>query len=282
MAGGVLVEQRVVEDGAELADPALAVDERDLAEPGGARRRVSTIVRIASAPSSASIWTARPPSKRTRRPAHDGAVASTSGLVDGRGRRRARGSGEVNTSSVGRFGMCSMPSTVSKRAACQRDSAAGRSSGRCPALVVERVEARSVRRAAADDERVGARAPGGDRVVLVEPAARAAICSSSRRQRLLDRGRGREDEPRPGRRRRRDDRPVGRAVVDDLADSLTDGQRSRPARTGSRSSSRPGADGPRHADRARPLARRARARGRRTTAGRSRASPRARARSARA
>ena len=29
------------------------------------------------------------------------------------------GSGDVKTSSVGRFGMCSMPSAVLKRAACQ-------------------------------------------------------------------------------------------------------------------------------------------------------------------
>src|SRR5829696_186161 len=36
VAGRVLVEQRVVEDGAELADAALVVDERDLAEPGRA------------------------------------------------------------------------------------------------------------------------------------------------------------------------------------------------------------------------------------------------------
>src|SRR5919204_818648 len=36
VAGGVLVEERVREDGVELADPALAVDERDLAEPSSA------------------------------------------------------------------------------------------------------------------------------------------------------------------------------------------------------------------------------------------------------
>ena len=36
VAGGVLVEQRVVEDRLERADPALAVDERELAEPRGA------------------------------------------------------------------------------------------------------------------------------------------------------------------------------------------------------------------------------------------------------
>ena len=38
VAGGVLVEQRVVEDRAELADSALAVDERNLAEAGLPRR----------------------------------------------------------------------------------------------------------------------------------------------------------------------------------------------------------------------------------------------------
>ena len=32
VAGGVLVEERLVEDRAERADPALLVDERDLAE----------------------------------------------------------------------------------------------------------------------------------------------------------------------------------------------------------------------------------------------------------
>ena len=36
VARGVLVEQRVVEDRPEPADPPLAVDERALAEPGGA------------------------------------------------------------------------------------------------------------------------------------------------------------------------------------------------------------------------------------------------------
>ena len=36
VARGVLVEERLVEDGVERADPALAVDERELAEPGGA------------------------------------------------------------------------------------------------------------------------------------------------------------------------------------------------------------------------------------------------------
>ena len=36
VARGVLVEQGVVEHGAELPDPALAIDERELAEPGRA------------------------------------------------------------------------------------------------------------------------------------------------------------------------------------------------------------------------------------------------------
>ena len=34
VAGGVLVEQRVVESRPERADPALAIDERELSEPG--------------------------------------------------------------------------------------------------------------------------------------------------------------------------------------------------------------------------------------------------------
>ena len=81
MARGVLVEQRVVEDRAERADPALAVDERDLAEPGGAVVD-GVLARSASAFSSASISTARPPSKRTRSPRTIVPSWSTSGFVE--------------------------------------------------------------------------------------------------------------------------------------------------------------------------------------------------------
>ena len=53
VAGRVLVEQRLVEDGAERADPPLLVDERDLAEPrrtvvarGGRPERVGALVGV--------------------------------------------------------------------------------------------------------------------------------------------------------------------------------------------------------------------------------------------
>ena len=78
------------------------------------------IVRIVSAAVSASICTARPPSKRTLQLAHDGAVRSTSGLVELTVPSTRAGSGEVKTSSVGMFGMCTSPSARSKRAAAQR------------------------------------------------------------------------------------------------------------------------------------------------------------------
>ena len=44
---------------------------------------------------------------------------STSGFDDATTPSTRDGSGEVKTSSVGRFGMCGMPSAVEKRAACQ-------------------------------------------------------------------------------------------------------------------------------------------------------------------
>ena len=57
VAGGVLVEQRVVEDGAERPDPPLAVDERELAEPERAvvdrqlrAQRLDVLVRVDLAP----------------------------------------------------------------------------------------------------------------------------------------------------------------------------------------------------------------------------------------
>ena len=67
VAGGVLVEQRVVEDRAERPDPALPVDERELAE---ADAPSSIAMRARSAPpfSSASTSTAgRPRTARAGR-----------------------------------------------------------------------------------------------------------------------------------------------------------------------------------------------------------------------
>ena len=66
--------------------------------------------------------------------------------------------------------MCGMPSAVAKRAAChvapwkQADGQV-----RARAVVVERVEAALGELAGDLDEPVGARAPGGDRVLLVQP-----------------------------------------------------------------------------------------------------------------
>ena len=109
VARGVLVDQRVVEDRAERADPALAVDERELAEPGRARRRSRTCALRAAPFSSASISTAWPPSKRTRRPRMIVPSLSTSGLVDVTWPSVRTGSGVVKTSSVGRFGKWRQP-----------------------------------------------------------------------------------------------------------------------------------------------------------------------------
>ena len=91
--GRVLVDQRVVEDRVERADAALAVDERDLAEPRTRRRRARRTARAARRPRRPRSTTARPPSKRTRRPrtivppTTSGFVERTS-PVDARGIRR--------------------------------------------------------------------------------------------------------------------------------------------------------------------------------------------------
>ena len=85
------------------ADPALAIDERDLAEARGTVDHARQRPRSTSAPCSASISTARPRSNRTRRP-----VTERAGGEQRLGRRDdpvdAPGSGVVNTSSVGMLG----------------------------------------------------------------------------------------------------------------------------------------------------------------------------------
>ena len=63
----------------------------------------------------------RPPSKRTTRSRTTVPSISTSGLVDVTVPSVRSGSGVVKISSVGRLGMCSIPSTVWKRAARQPD-----------------------------------------------------------------------------------------------------------------------------------------------------------------
>ena len=77
------------------------------------------IVSSVAPPSDARSSATRPPSKRTTRSRTTVPSMSTSGLVDVTIPAVRSGSGVVNTSSVGRFGMCSIPSTVWKRAARQ-------------------------------------------------------------------------------------------------------------------------------------------------------------------
>jgi hypothetical protein len=111
------------------------------------------------------------------------------------------------------FGMCTRPSARSKRAAAQR-ALRSRPTVGARALVVEGVEPALGQPVGGGDEEVRALAPGGDRVLLVE-AADVHQVALEPRQRLLVRE-VRVHEPRPCRRRARRDRPVGRAVVDDL------------------------------------------------------------------
>ena len=119
MARRVLVEQRVVEDGAERADAALAVDERDLATSARRRPRPSLI----GAPRRPS----RRRSRRRRRPRTWISIPSiivpsvrTSGRVERTTPSARSGSGVVVSSSDGRFGTIP-PSTVVSLAFCQSD-----------------------------------------------------------------------------------------------------------------------------------------------------------------
>ena len=139
------------------------------------------------------------------------------------------------------FGMCTIPSTVSKRAAMKRARAAGRRSGRCPGPEVERVEAPLREPPGRRDQRVGARRarrrrgpprPGGRRARARRQLGERLVGVEVRVTSSAQAGSGRAD------------RPVGRAVVDDLAGLASDGSWSRPARSGSMSSSSPGSVGP--------------------------------------
>ena len=118
---GVLVEERVVEHEAGLADARVAVDEGDLAEPRGAvvRRDVGRASR--PRPRSARTSTARPLSKRTSR-SRTMLPWICSGRVERTVPSTRRASGVVNTSSVGMFATCSMPVDLSS-AACHSVSA---------------------------------------------------------------------------------------------------------------------------------------------------------------
>ncbi len=240
------------------------------------------IVSSVSPPSDACSSATRPPSKRTTRSRTTVPSCRTSGLVEVTVPSVRAGSGVVNTSSVGRFGMCSIPSTVSKRAACQADEPQqpDRQVG-AGALVVERVEALRREALGAAHERVGPCPPRGDRVVLVEPQDVQQLVLEPLEPLAL-RVEVREHELGPHRRGTRADRPVRRAVVDDL-DALLDRRQPVAADAhGVEVGHQPWRARARRARRARRAGRRARRPARPARTARSRASPRARTRSARA
>ena len=119
--------------------------------------------------------------------------------------------------------MCWMPSAVLKRAACHaraRQQADGHVGAR--ALVVQRVEAALGERLGDRDEPVGAGAPGGDGVLLVEAQhVQELLLELGQRVGGLQVG---VDEVGPRRRRAGQDRPVDLAAADDLAGLADRGQ----------------------------------------------------------
>src|SRR5512142_1816577 len=152
-------------------------------------------LRRVAAFSSASISTARPPSKRTRRPRMIVPSRSASGFVAVTWPSVRAGSGVVKTSSVGRFGMWRMPSTVETSVGQLRGVPLQR---RHPLL------------------------PGRDGIVLVEPEHVLELLPELLVGRLLvEVG---EDEPRPGARRARAAAPVRRPLADHLRELLLERQ----------------------------------------------------------
>ena len=145
--------------------------------------------------------------------------------------------------------MCSMPSTVWKRAARQPDDgqqADGEVGAR--ALVVQRVEPPLGQALGAGHEHVGARAPRGDRVLLVEPQDVQQLPLEPL-QRLRRRRSGNTSSAQTGVGHGQIVQFVVRSLTT-LMPSLTAGSRSLPRRTGSRSDISPGALGPDSATRA--------------------------------
>ena len=132
VADGVLVEQRLEERRAQPADTALTVDERYLTEPRRAVVEGGTAAHDLFALVGGDL-DGRPCSKRTTSPLTIGPSNSASGRVEATTPSVRAGSGVVNTSSLGRFAMCTMPSTVSPRAVCHSRRERGPRRGRCPA-----------------------------------------------------------------------------------------------------------------------------------------------------
>ncbi len=182
---------------------------------------VPMIVRSVSPPSEASRPLTLPALEVHDEVAHDRPVdqherlGSTSTVPCVRS-----GSGVVNTSSVGQVGHVLDPVDgleargLPARGGQQADRQVG-----SRAVVVQRVEAALGEPFGGAHERVGARAPDGDRVLLVEPQHVQQLALEPLQP--LARFELGEDEVGPDLRRARADRPVDRAVVDDL-DALLD------------------------------------------------------------
>ena len=118
VAGGVLVEQRVVEDRVERSDAALGVDQRDLAEAGGAL--VALADRAHGLVGGVGVDLDRAAAlEADAQPAHDRPVRQHERLGRGDVAVDARRIGRGEDLLVGRFGMWTSPSARSKRAACQ-------------------------------------------------------------------------------------------------------------------------------------------------------------------
>ena len=214
VARGVLVEERVEEDRLERADPPLAVDERELAEPGGAvvlRRERAQRLRAAVGvePHRAAGFELDPDPvdqravhlERARR-RH---VTVDASRVGGREHLLARDVREVTQTVDGRE-VGGVPD--GRREETHGQIGAG-------AVQPDRVEAPLGEPCGDGLERPRALAPGLGGIILVEPAdVRDRLPESSERLARLELG---IDERGPARRGRRGDAPVRRPPVDDLA-----------------------------------------------------------------
>ena len=216
MAGGVLVEQCVEEDRARLADPALAVDERDLAEPCGAivlgdtrtqRVRVLVGVDLNGAPSL----------EANAQASHDRPID-----VERLGRRHntlgPRRIGRREHLLGGRFGLKTTPSTSSSPEPRRRTatSAAARPSDRCRALEPQRVEPAASRRLP-----TACSSPTRSRHAAAAHPRPAAACrrAAPRASRARRRRRARDGRRAPTRRSPRERRTSWSSCVDHARDA---------------------------------------------------------------
>ncbi len=197
VAGGVLVEQRVVEDRVQRADPASRGRPARPRRAAPRRDRGRHSARSVPAPSSASISTARPPSKRIRRPeiiapeVNSGLVAANDAVDPlGVGGREHLLGGDVGHVDGPVDGL--EPSAAPAAGRQQPDRQVG-----ARPLEVERVEGKSVELLRRRDQRVDSGGPGGDRIGLVEPADVGDLLPQSRQGPASDRGRDARARPRP-------------------------------------------------------------------------------------